>query len=84
MTLARFGMTGHLGQDVLPAVAMGGGPDHVIVTKTSVITLKLWTVTIQQVKDQSVTSWDKTSDMLQNMKLHKLAFYLKMSKYVYF
>ena len=32
----------------------------------------------------NVTSWDKTSHMLQNMKLHNFAFYMKMSKYVHF
>ena len=33
---------------------------------------------------KNVTLWDKTSHMLQNMKLHNFAFYLKMSKYVHF
>ena len=31
-----------------------------------------------------VTSWDKTSHMLQNIKWQKFAFFLKMSKYVHF
>ena len=33
---------------------------------------------------KNVTSWDKTSHMLQNVKWQKFAFFLKMSKYVHF
>ena len=31
-----------------------------------------------------MTSWDKTSHMLHNIKGQKFAFYLKMSKYAHF
>ena len=48
------------------------------------INLKLGLMVTLAMTDIYVTSWDKTSHMLQNRKLHKFAFYLKMSKYIHF